>query len=105
MLALFKEELPYYFLDTIDGSCLIWDVDFINKCLEAMATGNLGSFSDVEKQVWYAFVEFQDSTGIVPKERQSKSLDTYFIDLLNCNQPNDCGIIEGIVTDISPCVI
>ncbi len=145
MLTLYKEELPYFFLDTIDGKCIQWDIDFINKVLEAMSTGSLGSFSDIEKQVWYSFVEFQDAMshsasddyvgaigctipdglgdsyivtelGItstlcqepvvsVQKERQSKSLDDYLMDLYNCDTPNDCGVIVGDVTDISPCPI
>lgn len=143
MVVLFKEELPYYFLDTISGQCIIWDEDFIAKCLEAMATGSLANFSDIEKQVWYAFVEFQDSMtnsapstypnaigctipdelgnsyivttiGItsdmclspatsVAKERQSASLDNYFMDLYNCETTNECGLKIGEVTDISPC--
>lgn len=145
MLTLYKEEFPYFFLDTIDGQCIQWDIDFINKVLEAMATGSLGNFSDIEKQVWYSFVEFQDAMShsapdnyigaigctipdglgdsyivtdlgttttkctdpesSVQKERQSKSLDDYLMDLYNCDTPNDCGIIQGDVEDISPCPI
>jgi len=145
MLTLYKEEFPYFFLDTIDGQCIQWDIDFITKCLDAMATGSLGTFSDIEKQVWFSFVEFQDAMshsapttyngaigctipnglgdsfivtneGItsslcnepelsVQKERQSKSLDDYFMNLYNCETVNDCGVITGIVTDISPCPI
>lgn len=105
MLTLYKEEFPYSFIDTIDGQCILWNQDFIDKLIVSMATGSLQDLSDIEKQVWYAFVEFQDSTEAVQKERQSKSLDTYFMDLLNCNEPNNCGIIVGDITDISPCVI
>lgn len=145
MLSLYREEFPFTILDTISGQCILWDEAFIDKLLVAMATGSLANLSDIEKQVWYQFVEFQDAmshsattsnigaigctipdelgqsfvvttNGItselcqepaqsVSKERQSKSLDDYFMDLLNCNTPNDCGIISGIVTDISPCTI
>lgn len=145
MLALFREELPFTYMDTIEGQCIQWDTDFINKCLDAMATGSLTLFSDIEKQIWYEFVEFEDlmshsattetvgaigctvpnslgqsfvvtTNGVtatlcqnpqesVPKERQSKSLDDYFMDLYNCETPNDCGIITGTVTDISPCPV
>lgn len=145
MLVLFKEEFPYYYLDTIDGQCLVWDEDFINKILVVMATGSLEDLSAIEKQVWYQFVEFQDAmshsadssvfgaigctvpnelgqsfvvtnSGVtstlcqapessIQKERQSKSLDDYLMSLLNCETPNECGIIEGDVTDVSPCSI
>lgn len=145
MLKLFKEEFPYYYLDTIEGSCIIWDEDFINKLLVAMSTGSLVELSDIEKQIWYQYVEFQDAlthsattdivgaigctnpnelgqsfvvttNGItttlcqnpqttIQKERQSKSLDDYLMNLYNCETPNNCGIIVGDVTDISPCAI
>jgi len=145
MLLLYKEEFPFFYISTIDGECIQWDIDFINKCLNAMATGSLANFSDIEKQVWKQFVEFQDlmshsattdtlgaigctipnslgqsfvvtSSGVtttlcqdpetsVAKESQSKSLDSYFMDLYNCQTVNDCGIITGTVTDISPCPI
>jgi len=145
MLTLYKEELPFNVIDTIDGQCILWDIDFINKVLSAMATGSLTSMSDIEKQVWYLFVEFQDKmthsattndvgaigctipnglgdsfvvtvngiTGTlcqdpdlsVPKINQSQSLDQYLMDLYNCDVPNNCGIITGIVTDIAPCPI
>ena len=145
MVAMYREELPFNYIDTIEGKCLLWDEDFINKVLVAMATGSLTNFSDIEKQVWFAFVEFEDgksnsapdtyigaigctvpdSNGnsyivtdsgvttdlcekplsVVQKERQSKSLDEYLMDLYNCAIPNDCGIITGDMQDISPCSI
>jgi hypothetical protein len=145
MLLLYKEEFPFTIVDTIDGQCLIWNQEFIDKVLVAMTTGDLSSMSDIERQVWYSFVEFQDemsnsapqtyigaigctvpdingdsfivtSAGIttekclepeatVPKERQSKSLDSYIMNLYNCEEVNNCGIIVGDVVDISPCPI
>jgi len=145
MVDLYREEFPFHYISTIDGQCIQWDSDFIDKCLIAMTTGSLSDFSDIEKQIWNQFVEFQDAmshsattdtlnaigctipneSGIsyvvttngitstlcqnpqttVSKERQSKSLDDYFMDLLNCKTPNDCGIIVGELEDISPCQI
>lgn len=83
LLIIYKEEFPYYFLDTIDGQCIIWDEDFINKLLVAMATGSLGDLSEIEKQVWYNFVEFQDA--------KTHSAPTTYIGAIGCTIPDESG--------------
>lgn len=145
MLEIFNEAFPFNEVDTIYGKCIKWDEAFIEKSIIAMTTGSLLDFSEIEKQVWFQFVEFQDAmthsattdnfgavgctipdengksyvvtdygitttlcqnpASTVNKKLQSKSLDDYFMDLYNCEIPNDCGIISGEIQDISPCNI
>ena len=50
-------------------------------------------------------IQCEEPLSSVLKENQSKSLDEYFMSLYNCETPNDCGIIQGDVEDISPCPI
>lgn len=141
---IYQESLPYDMIDTIDGTCILWNESFIDKCIIAMSTGSLNDFSDMEKQIWNSFVEYQDALSYgadativdaigcttqnengesfvvlkdgtitaelcmkpessVAKERQSKSLDEYLMNILNCKEPNSCGIIDGDVIDLTPC--
>ena len=145
LLTLFKEELPFKYVNTLSGQGIQWDSQFIDKILYSMASGSLENLSSTEFRVWNDFVAFQDlksnsattdnigaigctvpdingnsfvvtSSGItndlcqkpstvIAKENQSKSLDSYFMDLYNCIEPNQWGIIQGDLVDISPCLI
>lgn len=104
MTKVFTEELPYRKIEKTYGFCYRWNPTFIQKCLIAKATDDFVGMSEAEREVWDFYVLWQDNNTLLYVDR-SASLDKYFMDLLNCIEPDNCTLSDYTLVDVSPCPI
>jgi hypothetical protein len=86
--TIYKQRYPYTTLPTIVGGCVKFEDAFIYLVRYAMATDCLLYMSTDEKDMWNAFVQFEN-TGQSVDIFAANALDDLLVNLVLCNDTNN----------------
>ena len=89
---IFNSLPPYVRMDSFSGVKYIFDYDFIMLFRKAMATGCMDSMSQIQKELIYDFIDYQN--GINAIAGSVIALDQFLCDITNCVIPDSYSCIS-----------